>query len=132
VPVTHHLWHFNRGPSKPLGILPQLPITLGGKIVCIDVIIVHGPLDFNLLLGQNYAYTIKVSMSTPFQVLHFPHNGNIVTLDHLSFIGLDLTTKNMTSLNVHYMKMVSHPPQVNYVASCPMYSTLNEKEPLSV
>jgi hypothetical protein len=41
VSVTHHLWDFNRIPSEPLGILPQLPITLGGKIVCIDVMIVH-------------------------------------------------------------------------------------------
>jgi hypothetical protein len=33
VPTTNHLLDFNRRPSEPLGILPQLPITLGGKIV---------------------------------------------------------------------------------------------------
>jgi hypothetical protein len=31
VSVTHHLLDFNRISSEPLGILPQLPITLGGK-----------------------------------------------------------------------------------------------------
>jgi hypothetical protein len=51
VSVTHHLWDFNIISSKPLGILPQLPITLGGKTVCIDVIIVHDPLNINFLLG---------------------------------------------------------------------------------
>jgi hypothetical protein len=28
--------------------------------------------------------------------------------------------------------MVSYPPQVNYVASCPMHLNPNEKEPLSI
>jgi hypothetical protein len=132
VSVTHHLWDFNRRSREPLGILPQLPITLGGKTVCIDVMIVHGPLDFNFLLGWDYVYAMKVVMSTLFRVMHFPHNGNIVTIDQLSFIGPDLTAKHPTPLNVPYMQVVSHPPQVNYVASCPMHSTLNEKEPLSV
>jgi hypothetical protein len=48
VPITQNLLAFNRGTSQPLGILPKLPITLGGKIVYIDVMVVQGPLDFNL------------------------------------------------------------------------------------
>ena len=51
VPSTEKILAFNRRPTGPLGILPQLPITLGGKIVCINVMVVQGPLDFNLLLG---------------------------------------------------------------------------------
>jgi hypothetical protein len=132
VSMTHHMWDFNRRPSKPLWILPQLLITLRGKIVCIDVMTVHSPLDFNFLLEWDYVYAMKVVMSTLFRVMHFPHNGNIVTIDHLSFVGPDLTTKHLTPMNVPYMQMLSHPPQVNYVASCPMCSTLNEKEPLFV
>jgi hypothetical protein len=49
--VTHNLMAFNRKTSEPLGILPQLPITLEGKIVCIDVMVVQGLLDSNFLLG---------------------------------------------------------------------------------
>jgi hypothetical protein len=90
VSVTHHLLDFNRISSEPLGILPQFPITLGGKIRCIDVMVVQGPLDFNLLLGWDYVYAMKVVMSTLFRVMHFPHNGNIVTIDQLSFISPDL------------------------------------------
>jgi hypothetical protein len=39
-PVTQNLLAFNRRTSQPLGILPQFPVTLGGKIVFIDVMVV--------------------------------------------------------------------------------------------
>jgi hypothetical protein len=63
--------------------------------------------------------------------MHFPHNGNIVTIDQLSFVSLDLTSNHPTSLNVPYMKAISPSPHVNYVASFPMPSA-NNKEPLTV
>jgi hypothetical protein len=50
-PVTQNLLAFNRRTSQPLGTLPQFPVTLGGKIVFIDVMVVQDPLDFSLLLG---------------------------------------------------------------------------------
>ena len=58
VPITQNLLAFNRGTSQPLGILLKLPITLGGKTIYIDVMVVPGPLNFNLLLGRNYAYAM--------------------------------------------------------------------------
>ena len=48
VPTTDQILSFNLKTIAPLGTLPYLPITLGGKIVCIDVMVVQGPLDFNL------------------------------------------------------------------------------------
>jgi hypothetical protein len=50
-PVTQNLLAFNRRISQPLGTLPQFPVTLGGKTVFIDVMVVQYPLDFSLLLG---------------------------------------------------------------------------------
>ena len=50
----------NRRPTSPLGTLPYFPITLGGKTVCIDFMVVQGPLDFNLLLGWDYVYIWKL------------------------------------------------------------------------
>ena len=50
VPATDQILDFNKRPTAPLGTLSYLPITLGGKTVCIDVMVVQGPLDFNLLL----------------------------------------------------------------------------------
>ena len=51
VPATDQILDFNRIPTTPLQILPHLPITLGGKTICIDVMVVQGPLYFNLRLG---------------------------------------------------------------------------------
>ena len=51
VPVTQNLKAFNKTISEPLGILPKLPITLESKIVCIYIMVVQGPLDFNFILG---------------------------------------------------------------------------------
>jgi hypothetical protein len=39
-PVTQNLLSFNRRTSQPLGILPQFPITLGGKTIFIDAVVV--------------------------------------------------------------------------------------------
>jgi hypothetical protein len=43
VSVTHNLLDFNKQITQHLGICPQLLITLGGKTIYIDVIIVHDP-----------------------------------------------------------------------------------------
>jgi hypothetical protein len=51
VPVTQNLLDFNRRTSQPLGTLPQFIVTLGGKNVFIDVMVVQDPLDLDLLLG---------------------------------------------------------------------------------
>ena len=47
---------------------------------------VQGPLDFNLLLGRDYVYSMKAVVSTLFRVMYFPHDGKIVTIDQISFV----------------------------------------------
>jgi hypothetical protein len=74
-PVTQNLLAFNRRTSQPLGTLPQFPVTLGGKTVFIDVMVVQDPLDFALLLGRDYVYAMKAIVSTLFRVISFPHDG---------------------------------------------------------
>jgi hypothetical protein len=106
VPVTQTLFAFNRRTGHPLGILPQFPVTLGGKTVFIDVMVVQDPLDFDLLLGRDYVYAMKAIMSTLFRVISFPHDGRMVTIDQISFVGPDLTINPMTSLNGSYMQSI--------------------------
>jgi hypothetical protein len=65
--------------------------------------VVQDPLDFDLLIGRDYVYAMKAIVSTLFHVIYFPHDGRIVTIDQLSFIGPDLTINPMTSLNGSYM-----------------------------
>ena len=73
--------------------------------------VVQGPLDFNLLLGRDYVYAMKVVVSTLFRVMHFPHDGNIMTIDHLSFVTPDhhVTPSNQTALNVPHVLVVPSP-----------------------
>jgi hypothetical protein len=125
-PVTQNLLAFNRRTSQPLGTLPQFPITLGGKTVFIDVMVVQDPLDFSLLLGRDYVYAMKAIVSTLFRVISFPHDGRVVTVDQLSFID----PAWIASLNGSCMQTVSPPPQVNYVALSSMASTSDDLDPV--
>ena len=98
-------------PTAPLGTLPYFPIKLGGKTVCIDVVVVQGPLDFNLLLGCDYVYTMKNFVSTLFIFIHFPHDGNIVTIHKLSFVQPNhhMIPSHHTSMNVPHVLVVPSP-----------------------
>jgi hypothetical protein len=125
VPVMQNLLAFNRRTSQPLGTLPQFPITLGGKTVFIDVMVIQDS-DFSLLLGRDYVYAMKAIVSTLFRVISFPHDGRVVTIDQLSFIDLAW----IASLNGSCMQTVSPPPQVNYVALSPMASTSDDLDPV--
>jgi hypothetical protein len=125
-PVTQNLLAFNRRTSQPLGFLPQFPVTLGGKTVFIDVMVVQDSLDFSLLLGRDYVYAMKAIVSTLFRVISFPHDGRVVTVDQLSFID----PAWIASLNGSCMQTVSPLPQVNYVALSPMASTSDDLDPV--
>ena len=111
MPTTDQILAFNQIPTTPLGTLPYFPITLGGQTVCIDVMVVQGPLDFNMLLGRDYVYAMKAVVSTLFRVIHFLHDGNIVTIDHLSFVTTDhhITPSHQTALNVSHFLVVPSP-----------------------
>ena len=73
--------------------------------------VVQGPLDFNLLLGHDYVYAMKAVVSTLFRVMHFPHDGKIVTIDQLSFVKADhhMTPSHQNSLNVPHVLVVPSP-----------------------
>ena len=95
----------------PFGILPHFPITLEEKTSYIDVMVVQGPLDLNIHLGRDYVYAMRVVVSTIFQVMYFPHDGKIVTVDQLSFVKPNhhMTPSHQTSLNVPHVLVVPSP-----------------------
>ena len=53
--------------------------------IAIEVEVVDAPLDYNLLLGQNWMYSMQAVASSLFRVVCFPFNGKIVTIDQTSF-----------------------------------------------
>jgi hypothetical protein len=132
VSLTQNPLAFNRKIGQPLGTLPQFPITLGGKTIFIDVVVVQDPLDFNLLLGRDYVCAMKSIVSIIFRVISFPHDGRVVSIDQLSFVGPDLIINLTTSLNGYYMQTISPPPQVNYVVLSLMLSATDADEALTI
>jgi hypothetical protein len=86
---------FNGSGFKPYGVLPSLPITLGGKTVQVEVEVFDTPLEYNLLLGRSWVDPMRAVVSTLFLVLRFPHQGKVVTIDQLSFFNTDTRTGNV-------------------------------------
>ena len=66
---------FDGHSFKPHGIIPSFPMQLGGKTVCVKVEVVDAPLDYTLLLGSSWTYSMHVVVTTIFRVLLFPHEG---------------------------------------------------------
>jgi hypothetical protein len=99
---------------------------------CVDVIVVQGPLDFNMLLGRDYVYAMNVVVSTLFRVMHFPHNGSIVTIDQLTYDNHRPYSALVQAapLCVPSVRVDSTPPRVNYVASYPQCSIASDQEPV--
>ena len=64
-----------------------------------------------MICGQDYVYAMKVVVSTLFQVMHFSHDGKIVTIDNFSFVIPDyhVTLSHQNSLNVPHVLMVPSP-----------------------
>ena len=79
------LWDYDGHPTKSQGILPHVPITLAKKKILIDIEVVNAQLDYNLLLRRSYMYTMRAVVSTVFHLMMFPHEGNIVTVDQLTY-----------------------------------------------
>ena len=68
---------------QPYGLFSSLLIELGGKSVSIHVEVFDSPLDYNLLLGRNWFYAMQAIASSVFQVVQFPFQGKIITIDQL-------------------------------------------------
>jgi hypothetical protein len=86
---------FNGFVFNPYGVLPSFPITLEGKTVQVEVEFFDAPLDYNLLLGRSWIDSMHVVVSTLFRVVHFPHQGKVVTVDQLAFFNSDTHTSNV-------------------------------------
>ena len=111
LPEMRNLTGFDKGTSRPLGILPNVPVTLKGKTVQMNVMVVQGPLDYNLLLGRDYIYCMGAIVSSLFRVMRFPHEGRMVKLiDQLSFPGSHIANSQIPTLNGLFTQEMSPPP----------------------
>jgi hypothetical protein len=89
------LKYFNGVWYKPYGVLPALSILLEWKLVTVEVEVFDAPLDYNVSLGHSWIDTMHIVVSTIFHVIHFPHQGKVVTVDKLAFFNSDSHTSNV-------------------------------------
>src|SRR5713101_2798432 len=75
---------------------------------------------------------MQVVVSTFFRVMYFNHGEEIVTIDQLDFLdpSPDPTRDQVFPLLIPSVSIDTTPPQVSYVASCPLCSIATEKQPL--
>jgi len=84
-PSPRLLTAFDGRSFRPHEIIHSFDISWGGKTVSVKVEVVDAPIDYNLLLGNSWTYAMTAILSSVFRVIQFPHEGNIVTIDQLSF-----------------------------------------------
>ena len=94
------LTNFDGRSFQPYGILPSLEVQLGWKTIAIEVKVVDAPLDYNLLLGRNWIYSMQVIASSLFRVVCFSFNGKIVTIDQKSFHNLSVNASSGASIPI--------------------------------
>jgi len=63
-----------------------LQVELGGKTVEIDVEVIDGNLDYNIILGRPWIYAIAAVVSTYFRKISFPFQGGITIVDQQTFL----------------------------------------------
>ena len=51
----------------------------------IDIEVINTQLDYKLLLERSYMYAMRAVVSTVFRLMMFPHEGNIVVVDQVTY-----------------------------------------------
>jgi hypothetical protein len=84
-PSPTFLTTFDEISFRSHDLISSFPVHLGRNIISIEVEVSNALLDYNLLLGGSWNYVMTILISSIFQILCFPHEGRIVTIDHMVF-----------------------------------------------
>ena len=77
---------FDGQTYTPYRILSNLQVELGGRMVEIDVEVINGNLDYDILLGRPWIYVKVVVVSTYFKKISFPFQGGITIVNQQTFL----------------------------------------------
>jgi hypothetical protein len=97
VPSAITLRDYDGRPSSPEGIFQNVPVELGGKIILIDIEVIDAPLDYNILFGRSYMYSMKVVSSSMFHMMIFP-----------------IMEKSSSSTNLHITSIIMPPTLITF------------------
>jgi len=77
---------FDGRTYTPYGILSNLQVELDCETIEIDVEVIDGNLDYNILLGRPWIYAMAAVVSTYFRKIVFPFQGGITVVDQQTFL----------------------------------------------
>jgi hypothetical protein len=97
---TYSSYRFQRSFFQTTWNHYLFPMQLGGKTVCVKFEVVDVPINYTLLLVRSWKYVMHAVIATVFQVLLFPHEGRIMTIDRLSFFRPDPSSGASTVLMI--------------------------------
>ena len=80
---------------------------------------VDAPLDYNLLLGRNWMYSMQAIASSLFHIVCFPHNEKIVMIDQMTFKNSPITASSGT-----YISVIEHSQLATGSVGVGMYPSL--------
>jgi hypothetical protein len=66
IPSAITLRAYDGRPSSLEGLFQNVPVELGGKTILINIEVINAPLDYNILFGRSYMYTMKAVASFVF------------------------------------------------------------------
>jgi len=84
-PSNITLREYDGCPSTLVGLYPSVPVKLVGKTMLIEIEVLNTQLDYNILLDQSYMYKMITITSSVFRIMMFPHEGNNITIDQLTY-----------------------------------------------
>ena len=85
----------------------------------VEVEVIDAPLDYNLLLGRSCTYAMCTISSVVLQVVIFPHEGKLVTIDQLNF-----TQKGHMDSNESAVRLVDQVKPIAQSLGAGMYTSL--------
>jgi hypothetical protein len=83
IPSSITLRDYDGHPYSPQGLFQNVPVEFEGKTILIDIEVINAPLNYNILFVHSYMYAMKAVASSVFQMMMFPHNRKIITIDQV-------------------------------------------------
>ena len=80
-PSTITLWAYDVQPSQSQGVYQNITIFFAGRKTLMDVEFFDAQVDYTILLGRSFMYSMKDLASSLLRVMMFPKNRKVITID---------------------------------------------------
>jgi hypothetical protein len=118
-PYPTFLTAFDGHSFQPRGLVPSCSVTLGGNSICMEFEVFDPLLNYNLLLGRSWTYSITTVILKVFWIIFFPHEERIVTNDQV-----ESNLSNVAANHGTIIPWIENSQATTKSISCGMYPSL--------